>query len=113
QSMVARCRVLPGGCRCKGGSSRAALVCRSAPASRCATDETKPLRRASAPRRRREQRAHLALRLAEVLLVFDDERKRLADGRRVELAHAERTEAARPVERLGDARRLAELELTE
>ena len=33
--------------------------------------------------------------------------------RRVELAHAERTEAARPVERLGDARRLAELELAE
>src|SRR5262245_41561656 len=60
-----------------------------------------------------EERADFAFRLAQILFVLDDERERLADGRGIELAHAERTETARPVERLGDARRLSEIELPE
>src|SRR5581483_4548414 len=59
------------------------------------------------------KRTHLALRLAEVFLVLDDQRQRLTDGRRVQLADAEGAEAARPVECLGDARRLPEVELAE
>src|SRR2546422_2392856 len=51
--------------------------------------------------------------LAEVLLVLHDQRERLPYRRRVELAHAERAEPARPVERLGDRRRLAQLELAQ
>src|SRR5262245_46708664 len=69
--------------------------------------------RASAGSRRGNQCAHLALRLAQVVLVLEHQGERLTRRRRVELAHAERTEPARPVERLGDRRRLLQIEPAE
>src|SRR6186713_283262 len=68
---------------------------------------------ASAPADCAKKGAHLALRLAQILFVLHHQGERLLDGGGIELAHAERTEAARPVERLGDAGRLAEIELAE
>ena len=60
-----------------------------------------------------QQRAHLALCLTQVVLVLEDEGERLPHRGRIELAHAERAEAARPVEGLGDARGLAQVEPAE
>ena len=45
--------------------------------------------------------------------MLDDECEGLANSCRIELVYAERAEAAGPVERLGDARRLPEVELPE
>src|SRR5262249_57645060 len=82
--------------RCRG---------RAAPARSRATGSAR-----SAAGARRDQRADLRLRLAEVVLVLEHEGQRLADRRRIQLPHPERAQPARPVQRLRDAPSLAQLE---
>ena len=57
-----------------------------------------------------EIRRHVAAHAVDVLLVFEDDAERIVDGLLVEIDRAEGQQCPRPVERLGHARRLEEID---
>src|SRR5262249_24851563 len=81
------------------------------PCARSVCANSSRRRRTPGPAARRDQRRQLGRDLAQIVLLLQHERQRAAHRGGVELPHAEGDQAARPVERLGDARRLCEVEL--